>query len=248
MDVTVIVILAWFGACVGSFLNVVAWRVPLAISVASPPSACPVCGVGIAWFDNVPMVSWFLLRGRCRACGDSISPRYPIVEAIAALSWALATWRVGVSWALPAVLLAISALLVLSVIDIDTLRVPDVILLPSLAATSVLLVGACAIDGGVGQAVGALLGAVVGFSSLALVHLISPRGLGFGDVKLAALCGLLLGWQGWWAVVAGLYGAFVLGAVVGVAILLLTSRDRRRHIPFAPFLAVATTLTVLVCA
>lgn len=234
-----------FGLCVGSFLNVVAWRVPRGQSVAHPGSACPTCGAAIAGHDNIPVVSWFVLRGKCRDCRDSISWHYPAIEAGCAALWALVAWRVEPTGAVPAFCIGTAALLVLSIIDLDVLRVPDIVLFPSLTFVTVALIVDAAIDDRWGALERAGLGAAIGFGALLIIHVLVPRGMGFGDVKLAALCGLLCGWVGWWTLVVGLYGAFVLGALTGVALIATKRHARGTHLPFAPFLAAAAVLAIL---
>ena len=127
----VVAVATLVGLAIGSFLNVVIWRVPRGESVAHPPSACPRCGHAIRSRDNVPVLSWLLLRGRCRDCGNPISVRYPLVEAGTALLFAVTAWSVGASWILPALLFLVAISVALALIDIDTKRLPDAIVLPS---------------------------------------------------------------------------------------------------------------------
>ena len=142
--------------------------------------------------------------------------------------------------------IGVAALLVIAVVDLDVMRVPDKILFPSVALSLAALVAVSAADDSWHQFGRAVVGAGIGFAALLLIHLVAPKAMGFGDVKLAALCGLLCGWVGWWALVVGLYGAFVLGAVTGVVLIAAGRHERKRHLPFAPFLALATTIAVLV--
>lgn len=234
------------GLLIGSFLNVVIARVPAGESVVSPPSHCPSCDTPIAPRDNIPVLSWLLLRGRCRACAVRISPRYPLVEAGTAALFASTAWSVGPHADLAAHLVVVASFVALSLIDLDTKRLPDVIVLPAFAATTVLLAVAALVDDRWPDLGRAGLGAAIGLGLLGLIHLVAPRGLGFGDVKLAGVCGLLLGWHGLADVVLGLYGGFVLGAVVGGALIALGRARFGRSIPFGPFLAAATLLTALV--
>lgn len=233
------------GLLVGSFLNVVAWRVPRGESVNRPRSHCPACGSLIVWYDNVPVVSWLVLRGRCRRCAAPISVRYPAVEAATAALWALTAAAVGPHADLPAHLVAVAGLFVLAIIDVEHLRVPDRVLVPTLVLTAAGLLAAAAVDDRWADLARAGAGAALGFGALAVIHLVEPEGMGFGDVKLAALCGLLLGWHGLAHVVVGLYGGFVLGAVVGVTLVAAGRRQLGRHLPFAPFLAAGTVAVAL---
>lgn len=233
------------GLVVGSFLNVVVWRIPRKESVVRPASRCPACGTRLRARDNVPVVSWLLLRGRCRTCGTPISVRYPLIElATGALFGGLA-WRFQLDWALPAFLLLAAVLLAVAVIDLEHYIVPNRILVVAVPGAATLLLVAAVADGE-GSALGrALLGAVVAFVGLLVVHVISPRGMGMGDVKLAFLLGLCLGWLSWGHVGLGLFLGFLDGAVVGVVLLVTGLRSRRQPVPFAPFLAAGTVTAVL---
>ncbi|KQZ04920.1 peptidase A24 [Microbacterium sp. Root53] len=248
-----------FGLAIGSFLNVVAHRVPLGQSVVAPRSACPACGHEIRAYDNVPVLSWLILRGRCRDCAAPISARYPIVEAVTAAlfvvvaaafapSIAAATTAAG-AWAASLVLVAHLALagfgVALAAIDLDTQRLPDALVLPLLGTGVALFTAAAALTGAWGD----LLRAGIGAASLGLVYfaifLISPRAMGFGDVKLALPLGMFLAWHGWGALVVGAIGAFALGAAVGGALILARRVDRRGGIPFGPWMIAGAWLGIL---
>jgi leader peptidase (prepilin peptidase)/N-methyltransferase len=237
---------AVLGLLIGSFLNVVIHRVPAGLSVVTPGSRCPVCERDIEWYDNVPVLSWIALRARCRNCRTRISIRYPLVELACGALFAAVAARIGWEPELAAYLVASAAMLALAVIDLDTTRLPDVLVLPTTLATAVLLAVAAAIDDQWADFGRAALGALIGFVALLAIHLVRPDGLGFGDVKLALLCGLLLGWFGLADVAIGLYGGFVLGAVVGVALIAAGRARFGRAIPFGPFLVVGTLGMVLV--
>ncbi len=178
------------GLVIGSFLNVVIWRVPRGESIVSPPSACPKCGQEIRPYDNIPVVSWLVLRGRCRDCGNPISARYPLVEIGTALLFAGMGWRFGLSWELPAFLYFAAIAVALSLIDIDTKRLPNVITLPSYAVGGALLLLPAVIDGSWDGYLRAWVGALALFAFYFLLAFIYPAGMGFGDVKLAGLIGL----------------------------------------------------------
>jgi leader peptidase (prepilin peptidase)/N-methyltransferase len=212
---------------IGSFLNVVAARVPLRRSVVSPPSACMECGTEIAWYDNIPVVSWLLLRGRCRTCGTGISWRYPAVELATALLVAACFWRFGVSWDAAIASFYCAVLVVLSAIDVDRRIVPNRIVLPAavvvLAAQTVLHPSVEWLLAGLGASLFLLLAALA-----------YPRGMGMGDVKLALLLGFALGRTVPVALFAGMFAALVPSAVLFVR---HGSAARKMGIPFAPFLA-----------
>jgi leader peptidase (prepilin peptidase)/N-methyltransferase len=242
----IVVASALLGLAVGSFLNVVIWRVPRHESVVSPPSHCPGCDVEIAPYDNIPVLSWVILRGRCRRCGVHISARYPLVEAGTGALWALLALRFDDTWALPAYLVLAAGLVALSLIDLDTFLLPNRIVYP-LTIVVVLGFGVAAIVGDDAAAfVRALLGGAAAFAVFLLLHLVSPRGMGFGDVKLSFVLGVALGWVSGPTVFLGMFLAFLLGSVIGILLIVTGVRSRRDHVPFGPFLAAGTMLALLV--
>jgi len=245
MDWVLIAGCALLGLLVGSFANVVIYRVPAGESIVSPGSACPVCGHDIRWYDNVPVVSWLVLRGRCRDCGEAFSVRYPLVELAMGVLFGLAAWRLGPSWLLPGELLFVWTLVVLALIDAATRRIPNRLTYPLTPALLVLLAGGALIAGLPEVALRALLGGVAAGGALLLLALIAPRGMGMGDVKLAAFIGIGLGALGWPEVVVGLLGGFLLGGVAGVALLATGVRTRKDMIPFGPYLAAGAVLSLL---
>ncbi len=226
------------GLLIGSFVNVVIWRVPQGLSVIRPGSACPACGHEISALENVPVLSWLALRGKCSGCRSRISVRYPIVEAAVGALFVLMAWRVGFTFVLPLWLYLAAAGTALFLIDIDHKRLPDAIVLPSWGVT-VLGLGLAALfsDGAVGHLAGAGWGALV-FGGLyaAIFYATLGRGMGFGDVKLAPVLGAALGWFGWGATLVGLMGGFVIGGVIGAGLLLSGSHGRRAKIPHGPFM------------
>jgi leader peptidase (prepilin peptidase) / N-methyltransferase len=232
------------GAVIGSFLNVVAARVPAGSSVVRPRSACPRCGHEIRGRDNVPVVSWLLLRGRCRDCAEPISLRYPLVEAVTALLFAATTVRFGLSWALPAFLVLAAVSVVLTVIDLDTMRLPDAIVLP--AYPLAIALGVLTIpDSGWEPMARALVGGVGLLLAYGAIWFVTTgAGIGFGDVKLAGLVGGYAAWLGWGQLVVAGFGGFVLGAVVGVALVMIGRARRRSAVPFGPFMLASTWIAV----
>jgi leader peptidase (prepilin peptidase)/N-methyltransferase len=235
-----------FGLLVGSFLNVVVWRVPRKESVLHPGSHCPECDHDIAPYDNVPVASWVVLRGRCRHCGAHISARYPAVELLTALLFAAIGARFSDSWTLPAYLAFTAGLIALSLIDLDHFLLPNRVMYPTgFVSVPLLFVGAL-FDDDIGAFGRALLAALVAFAIFFGIHTISPRGLAFGDVRLSFLLGCFLGYLSWWHVFFGLFTGFFYGAVIGVALIALGRRGRRQHIPFGPFLAAGALTIILV--
>jgi leader peptidase (prepilin peptidase) / N-methyltransferase len=218
----------------GSFLNVVVARVPIGRSVVHPPSACMECGQALAWYDNVPVLSWLVLRGRCRTCGTTISWRYPAVELSTALLVAACFWKFGLTWDAAVASFFCGVLVVLSAIDIDRRIVPNRIVLPAavivLAAQTILHPSVEWIAAGLGASLFLLLAALA-----------YPRGMGMGDVKLALLLGVALGRTVPVGMFAGMVAALVPSAVLfarhGTA-------ARKMAIPFAPFLALGGLLAL----
>jgi leader peptidase (prepilin peptidase)/N-methyltransferase len=240
--VPVLVLAGVLGLVVGSFLNVVIHRIPRDESLLRPPSRCPHCEAAIRPWHNVPVLSWLALRGRCAACRAPISPRYPLVEAGTALLFVAVTARLGVTAALPAYLYLAAIGVALAMIDLDVRRLPDRIVLPSYAIGVVLLAPAVAVGGdwaGALRAVAALAALWTFYYALAFFG-----GMGFGDVKLAGLLGLYLGWLGWSSVLVGTFAAFLLGGVVGVALILARRAGRRTTIPFGPAMLAGALLAL----
>ncbi|HEX4680738.1 MAG TPA: prepilin peptidase [Gaiellaceae bacterium] len=227
--------IAFFPAlAVGSFLNVVAARVPLERSVVSPASACMSCGTELAWYDNIPLMSWLLLRGRCRNCGTGISWRYPAVELATALLVAGCFWKFGLSWDAAIGSFFCAVLVVLSAIDIDRRIVPNKIVLP---AAMIVLAAQTAVHPSI-EWLAAGLGASLFLFLAALAY---PRGMGMGDVKLALLLGFAVGRTVPIALFFGMIAALVPAAVLFAR---HGSKARKMAIPFAPFLALGGVLAL----
>lgn len=235
---------AVLGLAVGSFLNVVIHRVPRRESVVRPRSRCPGCATEIAPRDNVPVVSWLVLGGRCRHCGMAISPRYPAVELACAALFAAMALRFPDDLALPAFLVLAATCLAGSVIDLEHLLLPDRLVFPSVALATPLLAMAAAVQGEWDRFGHAVLGAVLASGALLMLALLKAGAMGGGDVKLALLLGLCLGWLGLGHVALGLFLGFLLGSVVGIGLLVTRSRGLRDHFAFGPFLATGTLLAV----
>ena len=230
-----------FGLIVGSFLTVCIHRVPRELSIVSPRSACPQCLKTISWFDNIPLLSFLVLRGRCRHCQASILPRYPIIELSNGLGYAAILWRFGWSWESFVYAIFFSALLTITWIDWDHQIIPDVISLPGIilgiaAASTVLPTGF----------VNSIIGVLVGGGVLLFMAWISPflfgkEGLGGGDIKLLAMVGAFLGWK---AALVTLMLASIVGALIGIVLLAFKILKRGQYIPFGPYLALGAVLTL----
>jgi leader peptidase (prepilin peptidase)/N-methyltransferase len=226
-----------FGSVIGSFLNVVAWRVPRKESLVSPGSRCPHCGADVKPYDNVPVVSWLLLRGRCRNCGGPISPRYPLVELATALVFAAVVAVRGFDDDLVLELPFVSALIALAAIDFDHKLLPNRIVYP-MAVYGVI--ATLIVDQS--DLVENLIAGAGAFLFLLLAVLAYPRGMGMGDVKLAGAMGLYLGLS----IIPALLVAFLSGSVVGVVILAREgAQARKKAVPFGVFLALGGIVGVL---
>jgi len=225
-----------FGLVVGSFLNVVAWRVPNGQSIVRPPSACPQCGHEIRKRDNIPVLSWLLLRGKCRDCDARISAKYPLVELVTAALFVLVWWKfgLGVEFIAYAYLAAIAV--ALTVIDLQFHRLPDVLVLPAYPVLGALFALECAITGEWWPLGQAAIGGAALFLLYFVAALVYPGGMGFGDVKLAGVLGMALGWLGWGPLVVGAFSAFIVGGVVGIAMIAAKRAGRKSGLPFGPFM------------
>lgn len=238
------IICALFGLIAGSFVNVVAYRVPKGMSVVAPRSACPRCGHEIRWHDNIPVVSWLLLRGRCRDCRGQISPRYPIVEVSTAVLYAAMPFAIGVSWVLPAYLWFIGVTVALALTDVDHKLIPNKILYPGTLVGAVLLAVGSVLDRGAGSLPRALAGAVVYFGALFAIALVARGGFGFGDVKLGFLLGMFTGYLGWGQIAVAGIGSFLVGGALSVILLITRIRGRKDYIPFGPSMVVAAYVAI----
>ncbi len=231
---------ALLGLLIGSFLNVVAWRLPRGESLVKPRSKCPGCGTQLKAYDNVPVFSWLVLRGRCRGCGERISARYPVVEAVTGVLYAAvvaAEYDDALKCALGIAL--VTFMVPIAVIDLDLKRIPNALTGP--AALVAIALGALLDPGYLPEQLIAGAAALTFFLLPALIH---NKGMGMGDVKLAGVLGLYLGR----AVAPALFFALILGVVVGVAVIASqgVTQGRRVKIPFGPFMAAGAVLAFFV--
>jgi leader peptidase (prepilin peptidase)/N-methyltransferase len=235
------------GLAIGSFLNVVVHRVPRKESVVSPASRCPRCGAPIRARHNLPVVGWLILRGRCADCGAPISVRYPLVELGTGLLFAALAWRLDrldLLPALPAYLWFAAAGVALALIDLELRKLPNAIVLPSYPVLAVLLTASAAWQHDWWPLARAGLGAVGLFGFFLLLVLIAPAGMGWGDVKLAGLLGGVLAYLSWSALLIGAFSGFLLGAVVGVAVMAAGRGSRKTAVPFGPFMIAGALLAI----
>lgn len=230
------------GMIIGSFLTVCVHRIPKGQSIVTPRSKCPQCEAHIHWYDNIPLVSFLCLRGRCRNCHTRIWPRYPIIELVNGLGYLLMVWRFGITW--PTVIYAglFSVFLVVTWIDWDHKIIPDVITLPGIVigfvCASLLLPTGW---------VNSLIGILVGGGVLLMLAWVSPylfgkEGIGGGDIKFLAMVGAFLGWQQ--ALLTLMVGS-VVGAFIGVGLLAVKILQKGQYIPFGPYLALGALIAVL---
>jgi leader peptidase (prepilin peptidase)/N-methyltransferase len=221
------------GAVIGSFLNVCIHRLPRHVSLLWPASRCPSCAGPLAWYDNVPILSYLLLKGRCRACGATISIRYPVIEAANAVGYGAIVWWFGASWPATVYALLLSSLLVVACIDLLHQIIPDVITLPGIAVG--LLCAATVLPVGLADSVlGILLGGGLLWGlAWASPYLFGKEGMGGGDIKLMAMIGSFLGWQP--TLLTILIGAAA-GSLVGLSLISLKRMRRDQYLPFGPFL------------
>jgi leader peptidase (prepilin peptidase) / N-methyltransferase len=248
------------GAVFGSFLNVVIYRVPRSESVVKPASHCPHCGSAIRARDNIPILSWILLGRRCRDCREPISARYPLVEGATAaaligvaalfLPGLLAAQSVPEAISASASLVGFSYLAVISIalciIDIESHRLPDVIVLPGYAVAAAMLAIGTIASGDTGRLTVSLIAGVGLFILYFVPWFIVPAGMGFGDVKLAGVLGLFLGWLGWGQFAVGAFAPFLLGGVFSVVLLLLRRAGRKSRIPFGPWMLLGAWIGIVV--
>ena len=239
-----IVVCGAFGLAIGSFLNVVIYRVPRKESIVTPPSACPSCGTELAVRDNIPVLSWVLLRGKCRACGAPISWQYPVVELLTAGLFAGVAARFGYDWAVPAYLALFAGLVALSWIDVERMVLPKAIVYPVSVMVALLLLIPAGVYGAWHSYWVAWAFAGGWFLLFYLMWFASPRLLGFGDVRLAPALGLSLGWLGWRYVVLGFFAANVIGAVIGIGLIVAKKAERQSRVPYGVFLAAGTAVAV----
>ena len=248
-----------FGALIGSFLNVVIARVPAGRSVVHPASACGSCGGEIRWYDNVPILSWLVLRARCRDCGAPISARYPLVELGTALFFALVAFvfvppvlaaasavdALAAALALVAYLYLAAISVALAAIDLDVSRLPNKIVMPAYLVGGVLLGVSALLSGDYGRLGLAAIGMTAMFGIYLLLALAYPGGMGLGDVKLAGVLGLFTGWLGIAPLVVGLFSAFVLGGVFSLMLLVTRRATAKSGIPFGPWMLAGAWLGIL---
>jgi len=238
-----------FGSIVGSFLNVCIYRIPRNLSIIIPLSRCPSCNSPLKPWDNIPLLSYLFLGGRCRACKARISSRYPLVEFMNALFYVVVLWRFGFGWHTLIYFAFCSALIVITFIDLDFQMIPDRITLPGIPI-GILLGGFILIDPFMRHLplgiTSSFLGALIGFGFYYLVAKVGTRifkkeAMGGGDIKMMAMVGGVLGWKG---VILTTFLGSLSGAIIGIILILCKGREWGSKIPFGPYLAVGSIITL----
>lgn len=258
LTIFLLVFAGLLGLIIGSFLNVVIYRVPAGIPLTRP-SQCPHCDAPVKPWQNVPVVSWLVLRGKCANCKAPISARYPLVELATGVAFVGVVWfvvdpstgSVSSGGVVALVLVAAAYLylaaisIALTLIDLDTRRLPNAIVLPSYVVLAVLFTASCLF----GVPWEALLRAAIGGAALFafywLLRAIRPGGMGGGDVKLAGVLGAALGFIGWGALIVGAFAAFLVGGIVGIALMIGGRATRKTAIPFGPFMVIGAWLGIV---
>ncbi len=228
-----------FGLAIGSFLNVVIYRLPLGRSVVTPRSACPGCGRLIPWYDNIPVVSYLVLGGKCRHCRQTISFRYPLVEVVTGLLSLAVFMKYGPSWTYLFHFIFLAALVAVVFIDFDHQIIPDVITYPGMVVgfiSSLIVPGLGYLDSILGIIIG---GGVLYLIAAGYLLLAGREGMGGGDIKLLAMIGAFLGWK---ALPLTILSSALLGSIVGLAAMLKKGEDSKMAIPFGPFLSIGAAL------
>jgi leader peptidase (prepilin peptidase) / N-methyltransferase len=245
---TVLIVAAGIlGLIFGSFAAAAAYRIPRREPIAKGRSRCPSCGTTITAIENIPLFSYLFLRGRCRHCGERISPRYPVIELVTGTLFALAAWKFGLSFQAIVYAGFFWALVVLTVIDLEFKLLPNRVVYPAFVAGWLGLVVAALLDDEADRLVDAAIGAAIFGGFFFVVAFIVPHGMGGGDVKLAFVLGTFLGYLGApGLVLVGMFLSFLVGGVIGVAVMLATGGNRKMQVPFGPFLAVGSVASIFV--
>jgi leader peptidase (prepilin peptidase)/N-methyltransferase len=237
-------IITILGLIVGSFLNVCIYRMPRDMNIIRPRSSCPSCGGLVRFYDNIPILSFLLLKGRCRDCGSPISIRYPIVEALNGIMYLFAYMRFGLDYSLPIVLALLSSMVVITFIDLEFQIIPDQITLPG------ILIGLVASSfvfpdpfepAQITGMINAVVGLFVGGGLFLAIAVLSKGGMGGGDIKMMAMVGAFMGWKG--VLLTTLIGS-VVGSAIGIGLMVFKGKDRKTKIPFGPFLAFGAVVTL----
>lgn len=237
------------GAVIGSFMNVCIYRLPRNLSIISPSSRCPSCQSPVRPYDNIPIISYLILKGRCRDCGTPISFRYPLVESLNAIMYTLIIWRFGLGWYIPFIFAFISGLIVITFIDLDFQIIPDSItltgILIGLIAATITIPDPFSREHPVGF-INSLIGIVSGGGLFYLIAILGEKAfgqeaMGGGDIKLMAMVGSFLGWK---SIILTTFAASLTGSIVGIIYMIIKGKERGIKIPFGPFLALGAIVSL----
>jgi len=245
MNSTILYIFVFLlGSIVGSFMNVCIYRMPRKLSIVLPSSRCPSCNTPIKPWDNIPIVSYFFLGGRCRVCKSKISLIYPLVEFLNAALYVFILWRFGFAWHTPLYFIFCSTLVVISFIDLEFQIIPDKITLPGIPIG--IIIGSFLLpDPFMRYTIlglkASLLGFVIGGGVYYALALVSRGGMGGGDIKMMAMVGALMGWKA--VLLISFIGSFI-GGLVGIFLMIFKGKGRKTKIPFGPFLALGSLITL----
>ena len=232
-----------FGLMVGSFDNVAIYRIPEGKSLWSPRSFCPRCGKTIAWYDNIPVFSYLLLRRRCRNCGEHISIQYPLVELVSGLLFFAVFAKTDFAWSslLLPYLFMVTVLIIVSVIDLQKQIIPNKVMYPAIVIALVAMGIVALVEGDYKIITDSLIGAVIIAVPWAIASMVFPKGFGMGDAKLVAFTGLILGWR---SELVGFLIGIALGALAGIVLMIAGKKDRKSRMPFGPFLAAGALIAL----
>lgn len=239
MEILLIIIFGILGTAIGSFLNVCIDRLPTGKSLAYPPSSCDACQRRLSWLDLFPVFSYLFLRGKCQSCHAHIPWRIFWVELGTGLLFAFIFWMFGLTPQLPVAIVYICVLIVLAVIDLEHKLILNIIVYP--VAVVALIVNIFLPEFGIKNFLFGLAGGAIGFSILLIPALIYSKGMGWGDVKMAGLIGLMTGFPN---VFVGIFGGIILGGLVATILLILKKKGRKEGIPFGPFLALGAMIAL----
>lgn len=239
-----IVLAVVYGLVGGSFLTVVVDRVPRGASIVRPGSACGNCGYRLGVLDLVPVLSWLVLRGKCRKCRHSIGIEPLVLEITTASLFGLTAWHFGMSWRTPAYCVLMAGLVALAWVDLRTQRLPREITYTTAAVGAPLLAIAALVEGQPERIWMAALGAAISLALMALIYTLARGGMGDGDVRLSPLLGMYLGFLNPGIAPVGLFFGFAIGAVVGMGLIVARRGDRKTMVPFGPFLVAGTVVAI----
>lgn len=231
-----LIIVFIFGTLVGSFLNVCIYRIPLNQEIVYTPSHCMNCGVGIKWYELIPVISWLALKGQCRYCKTKLSPQYPIIELINGLAYTFMVYSFGLTTTTVVFAILFSSLLVISMIDVKYMIIPNgiVIFLFVMGIINTVFFTHSYID--------SLIGFFAVSTILLIINIVTGGQMGMGDVKLMAVCGIIIGWKG---ILLSLFIGSIFGSIIGLILIAIKVNGKKQEIPFGPYLSLGIMIAAL---